>query len=107
MTTTVELLREAESQGYLVFWAEGAYHFAPKGRESDRAFWSYKFSDLEACASGALSAALAVIAANETASLKAASLPSHRENLMLAGIAIGLVVGAALVAAAQLVNACF
>jgi hypothetical protein len=62
MTTTVSLIRAAESQGAIIFWSDGNYHFAPENCEHFPARWSEPFADLDECAYAAISAGLAPLA---------------------------------------------
>lgn len=54
MTTTVNLLRQAERQGFSVIWADSAYRFTPTGCERTSAAWSAPFDDLDSCARAAI-----------------------------------------------------
>jgi hypothetical protein len=54
MTTTINLLRQAGSQGFSIIWAEGSYHFTPTGCERTPADWSEPSDDLDACAHAAI-----------------------------------------------------
>jgi hypothetical protein len=54
MTTTINLLRQAERQGFSVIWANSAYRFTPTGSEQTPADWSGPFDDIEVCARAAI-----------------------------------------------------
>jgi hypothetical protein len=54
MTTTINLLRQAGSQGFSIIWADGSYHFTPTGSERTPADWSEPFDDLDECAHAAM-----------------------------------------------------
>jgi hypothetical protein len=53
MTTTINLLRQAGSQGFSIIWAGSSYHFTPTGSERTPADWSAPFDDLDECAHAA------------------------------------------------------
>jgi hypothetical protein len=54
MTTTINLIRQAERQGFSVIWDNSAYRFAPTGSEQTPADWSQPFDDLDECAHAAI-----------------------------------------------------
>jgi hypothetical protein len=97
MTTTVNLIRQAESQGFVVFWADGAYHYAPTGREDTPVYWSHPFFNLNDCAHAAISASSPMFE----------SIFPHDEQLMIGGVAVGFLGGASLVLAIQFANTVF
>jgi len=57
MTTSAILCRKAESLGFVIFWYENGYYFAPQGHEQERSRWSALFEDLDDCAYAAISEA--------------------------------------------------
>ncbi len=57
MMLTAFLMREAEKLGFVIFWIDGAYRFAPCSHEADKPFWSAPFQNVDMCANAAIDAA--------------------------------------------------